>query len=52
MMFPYLLLGLASLLVVTSVAFAYEIGKRVGAYEQSRNHRHPNWRVVNHGGKR
>lgn len=51
-MFPYLLLTLASLLVVSSVALAYEVGKRVGSYEQSRNHRHPNWRVVNHGGKR
>jgi hypothetical protein len=51
-MFPYLLLGLASLLIVATIMFVYEVGKRVGAYEQSRNHRHPNYRVINHGGKR
>jgi hypothetical protein len=42
---PYLLLLLASLLFVACVAFAYEVGKRVGTYETQRNYRHPNWRV-------
>lgn len=51
MMFPYLLLALASLLIVTSIMFAYEVGRRVGAYEVQRNHRHPNYRVINHGGR-
>ena len=45
MMYPYILLTLASLLFVACVVFAYEMGKRVGTYETQRNYRHPNWRV-------
>jgi hypothetical protein len=45
MMYPYILLALASLLFVACVVVAYEIGKRVGTYETQRNYRHPNWRV-------
>lgn len=48
MMFPYMLLGIATLMIVTSVWVAYEIGRRVGAYEARRDYRHPNWRVKSH----
>ena len=48
MMYPYILLALASLLFVGCVVFAYEMGKRVGTYETQRNYRHPNYRVVPH----
>jgi hypothetical protein len=48
MMYPYILLALASMLVVSTIWFAYEVGRRVGAYEERRNRRHPNWRVKSH----
>ena len=48
MMYPYILLALASLLFVSCVVFAYEMGKRVGEYEVRRNYRFPNYRVVPH----
>ena len=48
MMYPYILLALASLLFVGCVVFAYEMGKRVGEYETRRNYRFPNYRVVPH----
>jgi hypothetical protein len=47
-MYPYILLALASMLFVACVVFAYEVGKRVGTYEERRNRRHPNWRVKSH----
>lgn len=37
MMFPYMLLGIATLMIVTSVWVAYEVGRRVGAYEERRD---------------
>jgi hypothetical protein len=37
MMYPYVLLTLASMLIVATVWFAYEMGRRVGAYEERRN---------------
>jgi hypothetical protein len=36
-MYPYILLALASMLVVSTIWFAYEMGCRVGAYEERRN---------------
>ena len=36
-MYPYVLLALASMLIVATVWFAYEMGRRVGAYEERRN---------------
>lgn len=36
-MYPYILLGLASLMAVSTIWFAYEMGRRVGAYEERRN---------------
>lgn len=34
MTYPYVLLGLASLLIVGLIWLAYEVGRRVGAEEQ------------------
>lgn len=48
MMYPYILLALASLLFVSCVVFAYEMGKRVGEYETRREYRFPNYRVIQH----
>lgn len=48
MTFPYVLLTLGTLLFTSSVWLAYEVGRRVGAYEERRNRRHPNWRVKSH----
>jgi hypothetical protein len=47
-MYPYILLALASLLFVSCVVFAYEMGKRVGEYETRREYRFPNYRVIQH----
>ena len=44
-MYPYILLGLASMLIVSTIWFAYEMGRRVGAYEERRNRK---VRVVSH----
>ena len=38
MTYPYVLLGLASLLIVSSIWLAYEVGRRVGAYEEQRQY--------------
>lgn len=35
--FAYTLLALASMLIVATIWFAYEMGRRVGAYEERRN---------------
>jgi hypothetical protein len=45
MTYPYVLLGLASLLFVASIWLAYEVGVRVGAYEEQRQYtrREPRW---------
>ena len=37
MTFPYVLLTLGTLLFTSSVWLAYEVGRRVGAYEERRN---------------
>lgn len=47
-MYPYILLAIASLLFVSCVVFAYEMGKRVGEFETRREYRFPNYRVVPH----